>query len=75
MAGNVFEWIRDWYGKRYYAYARSQDPAGPSTGTERVVRGGAWLTNGHTLEVADRAQLDPATHYHGLGGRCVRSLY
>ena len=75
MSGNVFEWTRDWYEERYYAYARSEDPPGPSAGSQRVVRGGAWLTDAPTLSVTHRSQLDPATHYHGLGLRCVRPLY
>jgi len=75
MAGNVFEWMRDWYDSRYYAYARSQDPPGPSAGKSRVVRGGGWLTDAPTLEVTRRAALEPESRYHGLGARCVRPLY
>jgi formylglycine-generating enzyme required for sulfatase activity/uncharacterized caspase-like protein len=41
MYGNVWEWVQDWYGK--YASDAAVDPAGPSTGSSRVIRGGCWL--------------------------------
>ena len=40
MSGNVFEWCNDWYGS--YAEGNATDPAGPSSGVARVLRGGHW---------------------------------
>ena len=40
MSGNVWEWVSDWYGK--YTSASQNDPRGPSSGIERVIRGGSW---------------------------------
>jgi formylglycine-generating enzyme required for sulfatase activity len=42
MSGNVWEWSRDWYDINYYAVSPLIDPEGPSSGTMRAMRGGAW---------------------------------
>jgi formylglycine-generating enzyme required for sulfatase activity len=44
MAGNVREWVNDWYG--WYSLGAQTDPTGPTTGSSRVFRGGSWLTGG-----------------------------
>ncbi len=42
MSGNVWEWCNDWFDQYYYLDSPTTNPTGPATGTERVVRGGAW---------------------------------
>jgi len=42
MAGNVSEWVADWYSPEYYRDSPLENPTGPSEGEMRVARGGSW---------------------------------
>ncbi|MBI3450060.1 MAG: SUMF1/EgtB/PvdO family nonheme iron enzyme [Acidobacteria bacterium] len=70
MAGNVWEWVRDWYDAGYYA--KSPSPMGPSGGTSRVLRGGSWSNVPRYLRSAYRNSIDPAYRYFYIGFRCAQ---
>jgi formylglycine-generating enzyme required for sulfatase activity len=54
MAGNVFEWVTDWYSSSSYASSPSTNPPGPSSGSNRVLRGGSWNFGSFNLRSSDR---------------------
>lgn len=71
MAGNAAEWVYDWYGEDYYQTAPLNNPTGPSTGSERVVRGSSFLSPVEDLQIYLRGSLDPLENRADLGFRCV----
>jgi len=59
MLGNVYEWCGDWYRSDYYAQSPAVDPPGPTTGLERVIRGGSWWNNAAHCRPAARVGSPP----------------
>ena len=80
MHGNVEEWVADWYSPTYYAEGPSVDPAGPATGTIRILRGGSWfgstMGGAMTAEMRSSARgtdLSPETGINTQGFRVART--
>jgi formylglycine-generating enzyme required for sulfatase activity len=73
MAGNVSEWVADWYSETYYetCAAGCIDPEGPATGTTRVIRGGSWFDSGYAQHTWNRFPLGPLNASRIDGFRCV----
>ena len=69
MHGNVSEWCQDWYGS--YSEGPVTDPKGPSSGTDRVMRGGYWFTDAHGSRSAKRWRFLPNIPSNAIGFRLV----
>lgn len=72
MAGNVWEWVLDWFDPGYYAGSPAENPAGAGDGEYRVVRGGSFPGGVGQIRVTTRGRNLPGNGYNYVGFRCAK---
>ena len=72
MHGNVWEWVQDWYSESYYSVSPTNDPPGPVTASDRVLRGGWWVGSAFVARSASRRGSSPTYRSSTFGFRLAR---
>jgi formylglycine-generating enzyme len=71
MAGNVWEWVADWYDPVYYEKSPGKNPVGPESGTDKVLRSSGWAVETPLVRIFTRVKSDPLVRNESTGFRCA----
>jgi eukaryotic-like serine/threonine-protein kinase len=74
MAGNVAEWVADFYAADYYSQSPSSNPMGPEKGMKRVLRGGSWMSAPEMGRATTRGGNNPKNYDLLYGFRCAMDV-
>ncbi len=72
-AGNVMEWVGDWYAETYFNEAPERNPQSPEYGTFRALRGGGYATTGADIRITSRSKMVQDFRDETIGFRCAVS--
>lgn len=72
-AGNVMEWVADWYAEDVYRSSNDRNPRGPEHGTYKVLRGGGYTSTGKDIRITSRSRMIPDFRDETIGFRCALS--
>ena len=73
LAGNLYEWVTDWYDDAFYTSHPISNPRGPVEGTAKVQRGGSYTNTPYRLRASFRTKDDPTEHDPHVGFRCAHA--
>jgi formylglycine-generating enzyme required for sulfatase activity len=73
-AGNVIEWVDDWYQENAYREASETNPRSPEHGTYKVLRGAGYTSSGSDLRITSRNKMVPDFRDETIGFRCAQDI-